>query len=195
MVIKQIRWEKPDQGWWKLNTDGSQVAALGSAVGGGLIRDSRGNWVTGFTRKLGNANSFTAEVWALRDGLMLCVQKKIPAVIVEMDAKALVDALNNPSYRNSVISPIFDDCKHLILQIPQVCIKHVYREANKCADWLANSGHSQSLDFIIHSVPPMSLIPSVEADCHGTWCNRLCPEFSFSCQLNILPVYQKIYIL
>ena len=98
MVIKQIRWEKPDQGWWKLNTDGSLVAALGSATGGGLIRDSKGNWVTGFTRKLGNANSFTAEVWALRDGLMLCVQKKIPAVIVKMDAKALVDALNNPSY-------------------------------------------------------------------------------------------------
>ena len=54
--------------------------------------------MTGFTRKLGNANSFTAEVWALRDGLMLCVQKKIPTVIVKMDAKALVDALNNPSY-------------------------------------------------------------------------------------------------
>ena len=146
-----------------------------------MIRDSKGNWVTGFTRKLGNANSFTAEVWALRDGLMLCVQKKIPAVIVEMDAKALVDALNNPSYRNSVISPIFDDCKQLILQIPQVRINHVYHEANKCANWLANSGHSQSLDFIIHFVPPVSLIPSVEADCHGTWCNRRCPEFSFPC--------------
>ena len=34
MVIKQIRWEKPDQGWWKLNTDGSWVTALGSAAGG-----------------------------------------------------------------------------------------------------------------------------------------------------------------
>ena len=40
---------------------------MGLAVGGGLIRDSWGNWVTGFTRKLGSANSFTAEVWTLRD--------------------------------------------------------------------------------------------------------------------------------
>ena len=181
MVIKQIRWEKPEKGWWKLNTDGSWNATLGSAAGGGLIRDSWGKWVAGFTRKLGSANSFTAEVWALRDGLMLCDQRKLPAVIVEIDAKALVDAFNNPSYRNSMISPIFDDCKHLILQIPQVCINHVYREANKCANWLANSGHSQSLDFIVHSVPPASLIPSIEVDCHGTWCNRLCLELSFSC--------------
>ena len=103
MVIKQIRWEKPEQGWWKLNTNGSWNAAVGSAVGGGLIRDSWGNWVTGFTRKLGSANSFIAEVWTLRDGLMLCVQRKLPIVIVEIDVKALVDAFNNPSYRNSVI--------------------------------------------------------------------------------------------
>ena len=184
MVVRQIKWEKSEQGWWKLNTDGSWNAAVGSTAGGGLIRDSWGNWVTRFTRKLGNANSFTVEVWALRDGLMLCVQRKFLAVIVEIDAKALVDAFNNTSYCNSVISPIFDDCKHLILQIPQVCIKHVYREANKCADWLANSGHSLSLDFIVHSVPPVSLIPTVEADCNGSWCNRLCPELSFSSQLN-----------
>ena len=180
MVIKQIRWEKPEQGWWKLNTDGSWNAAVGSTVGRGLIRDSWGNWVTRFTRKLGSANSFIAEVWTLRDGLMLCVQRKLPTVIVEIDVKALVDAFNNPSYRNSVISPIFYDYKHLILQIPQFCIKHVYREANKCVDWLANSGHSQSLDFIVHFVPLVSLIPTVEADCHGTWCNKLCPKLSCS---------------
>ena len=144
MVIKQIRWEKPEQGWSKLNTNGSWNAALGSAAGGGLIRDSWGNWVVGFARKLGSANSFTAEVWALRDGLLLCLQRKLPAVIVEIDTKALVDAFNNPSYKHSVISPIFDDCKH----------------------------------------PPVSLIPSIEANCLGVWCNRLCPELSVSCQLN-----------
>ena len=107
MVTKRIRWEKPDQGWLKLNTDGSWNAPLGSAAGGGVIRDSLGNWVVGFARKLGSANSFTAEVWALRDGLMLCLQRNFSAIIVEIDAKALVDALNSPSHRNSVISPIF----------------------------------------------------------------------------------------
>ena len=33
------------------------------------------------------------------------------ALIVELDAKALVVALTNPSYSNSVVSGLFDDCR------------------------------------------------------------------------------------
>ena len=72
MAIRQVRWEKPSLGWVKLNIDRSFDASLGSVGGGGLIRDDRGNWVMGFTRKIENANSFIAEIWALRDGLLLC---------------------------------------------------------------------------------------------------------------------------
>lgn len=96
MVLRQVTWEKSEQGWLKLNTNGSWDTALGKAAEGGLIRDGLGNWVVGFTRKLGSANSFIAEVQALCDGLMLCHQLKLPAIIVELDAKALVDALSNP---------------------------------------------------------------------------------------------------
>ena len=35
----------------------------------------------------------------------------LPAVIVELDAKALVDGLGNPAYANSIIFPLFDDCR------------------------------------------------------------------------------------
>ena len=154
---------------------------LGKAAGGGLIRDGFGNWVVGFTRKMCSMNSFIAEVWALHDCLMLCHQMKLPAIIVELDTKALVDALSNLCNSDSVISSIFDDCKLLISQIPQVRIKHIYQEANKCADCLANSGHSQVLNFIIHSAPPVELTSFVEADCNGVSCNRLCPEFLPSC--------------
>ena len=43
MMIKQVKWERPERGWLKLNTDGSWSAALDKAVGGGLIRDEMGN--------------------------------------------------------------------------------------------------------------------------------------------------------
>ena len=92
-----------------------------------------------------------------------------------------MDALNSPNYNNSVISPLFDDCKYLISQIPQVRINHIFREANKCADRLANSGHAQDLEFIIHSAPPVDLVSFVEANYHGVSCNRLCPELVSSC--------------
>lgn len=83
-------------------------------------------------------------------------------VMIELDAKALVDVLNSPSYRNAVISPLLDDCTLLISQIPQVRVKHIYREANKCVDRLAKLGLFQSLDFTVHSNPPLELISLVE---------------------------------
>lgn len=47
MILKSIRWEKPNTRWMKLNTDGSSYGSLGLAGGGRVIRDEEGNWVIG----------------------------------------------------------------------------------------------------------------------------------------------------
>ena len=39
---------------------------------GGVVRDEHGNWVAGFTRHIGITDIFAAELWGLRDGLLLC---------------------------------------------------------------------------------------------------------------------------
>lgn len=84
---------------------------------------------------------------------MLCNQLNLSSVIVELDAKALVNALNNPALNNSVVSPLFDDCKHLASQIPRLVFRNIYREANSCADHLANIGRLQRLDFVLYTSP------------------------------------------
>ena len=94
-IVKQVRWEKPCTGWLKLNTDGASMGNTGLAGGGGLLRDKNGSWVGGFARKIGTTSSFTAELWALRDGLLLCRQRNAQAVAVEVDASAIVDAFNH----------------------------------------------------------------------------------------------------
>lgn len=43
MEIRQVRWEKPNPSWVKLNTDGSSDASSSIAGGEGLIRNDRGN--------------------------------------------------------------------------------------------------------------------------------------------------------
>lgn len=102
----------------------------------------------------------------------------VSAVTIELDVKSLVDVLKNVAYCNSVISPLLDDCKLLISQIPQTRVKHTYQEANKCKDHLANLGLFQSLDFIVHSNPPLDLIPLIEPDSLDSCCNWLCPDLS-----------------
>lgn len=134
----------------------------------------------GFARKIGPMNSFITELWALRDGLFLCLQAQVQALIVEMDAKVLVDALTNQNNSNVIISSLMDDCRQLAAQIPQVRYRHVYREVNRCADHLAKLGSSLDVDFVVFSNPLVDILSLVEADCRGLYVNRLCPEVVFS---------------
>ena len=159
----------------KLNTDGSSLGNPGIAGGGGLIRDDYGRWIVGFSRRIGVTSCFLAELWALRDGLRLCVSRKFHAVEVEIDAKAIVDALNNPRYSNLFVSAIMDDCRTLFSQIPRTCFRHCYREMNRCADALARKGGCQAAGFLIFESPPVDISSLVDFDLSGWYLSRLCP--------------------
>ena len=174
-IVRPIRWSKPIAGWLKLNTDGSSLENPGLAGGGGLIRNEEGGWGAGFARKIGITTSFLAELWALRDGLSLCVNRSILAVDVELDAKSIVDAIVNPNYSNIFASALLDDCRHLIQQIPQVRFKHCFREANRCADALARMGGLLEDDFTVFESPPVDISVLLEFDSKGLYMNRLCP--------------------
>ena len=56
-IILQVRWEKLPAGWVKLNTDGASGSGLDRSGCGGIIRDKHGRWITGFSRRIGAANS------------------------------------------------------------------------------------------------------------------------------------------
>ena len=148
---------------------------MNAAGCGGLIRDDQGRWLGGFSRHIGHTNSFIAEAWALRDGLHFCLLMNYHSVIVELDASVLVTALSNTGYANTILSPLFDDCPQLVARIPQCRIRHIFREANMCADKLARIGLMQSSDFVSLSSPPVDLIPLIEADKNRLYLNRVGP--------------------
>lgn len=174
-VMKDIRWERPPRGWIKLNTDGSSLGNLGTAGGGGLVRDDSGQWLAGFSQRIGITSSFMAELWALRDGLKCCIDQNFEVVVVELDARAVIDILSNLNSPNLVVCSLVDDCRWMIAQIPQVLIKHCYREANRCADRLANMGGKQRTDFISYDSPPVDLFCFIDFDLSGLYLSRLCP--------------------
>ena len=62
LIEKHIRWERPNQGWMKLNTDGSSLGNPEFAGGGGVVRDEHGNWIVGFSRKIGRTTSYVVEL-------------------------------------------------------------------------------------------------------------------------------------
>ena len=73
-----------------------------------------------------------------------------------------------------------DDCRHLVTHIPQTSIRHVFREANRSADRLANLGHNLDYDFKLFSNSPVDIISCLEVDCHRLFCNRPCFELVFA---------------
>ena len=73
--------------------DGSSLGNPRIAGGGGVIREEASNWVVGFSRKIGVTSSFDAELWALRDGLTICVNKNFQSVEGELDVKAIIDVI------------------------------------------------------------------------------------------------------
>ena len=172
----RIRWEKPIQGWWKLNTDGSYCGNTGLAGCGGVVRDDAGRWIIGFSKCIGMTSNFAIEMWGLREGLLLCSNLNITSLEIELDAKSIVDALGNPSYVSNIISPLLDDCRLLISRIPQICIKHCFRQANRCANSLARMCYCLDTDFSTFDSPHVDLVDVFEDDLNGMYVNRFCTE-------------------
>lgn len=101
-----MRWHKPAEGWFKLNSDGSSIGNPESVGAGGLIHDHSGNWVKGYMRNIGVATSIIAEFWALRDGLLSASQLGINHLIIELDAKVIVDLMLSNNTYNRAYTPL-----------------------------------------------------------------------------------------
>ena len=170
--VVSVGWEKPPRGWVKLNTDGSAMKNPDRAGGGGLLRDHDGVWLKGFARGLGFTNNILAELWALRDGLLLAKELGLQQLIIELDALSVVILMNNET-ENLLMEPLLTDCRNLLKEIPNKRVVHAFREANQCADTLAKLG-SQSLYIFSVFCNPLPVVKSIltfdKANMH---CNRL----------------------
>lgn len=172
-----IKWESPPQYWHRLNTDGSSLGNPRCARGGGIIRNSNGEWVGGYARAIGIITSATTELWALQDGLKMCIGLNLLAVIIELDAKLVVDLLKNPGGSLNGNDVIVVDCKESHKKISRTLIKHCFREANKYADALARRGALLSQDFTSFSFPPFDIALLLSLDFVGTLYQRVCSNF------------------
>jgi len=54
-----------------LNIDGSVQGNPGFVGGRGVLRDSLGNWINGFSMHIGFVTNNAAELWVARQGLLI----------------------------------------------------------------------------------------------------------------------------
>lgn len=79
-----------------------------------------------------------AELWALRDGLVVARDLGLHSLIVELDAKVIVDLLSGGQLVNLKLMPFILDCRNLCQSFRRIWIQQTYREANNgVADCMA----------------------------------------------------------
>lgn len=105
----KIHWQCPPENWIKLNTDRSSLGNPSLAGGGRLLRNTNGDWIKGFARAIRVIANVAAKLWALRDGIQLCIALKILVVIIELDAKIVVDLLQKETRNQNGLDAILGD--------------------------------------------------------------------------------------
>nr|XP_027108979.1 uncharacterized protein LOC113728817 [Coffea arabica] len=159
VTYKLVRWEAKESDRFILNTDGCSKGNPGVSGGGGVLRDSNGIPLIGFSAYLGETTSLCAEVRALLIGLQTCVHRGFQNLYVQSDSLLLVGIL-----QNRIQCPW--KIRREIRQIWQLVkdpdrFSHCYREANKVADVLSNVGvfhpeHQVKLYEAFNSFPTMA---------------------------------------
>jgi hypothetical protein len=87
----------------------------------------------------------------------------------------VVDRVSGPTCTNITHSSLIMDCRELL---PQVKVKHCFRETNQCTDILVRIGTTLQLDFIICDSSPIKLFlhffSLIQLVC--MYYGRLCPN-------------------
>ena len=94
----------------------------------------------GFSRAIDYTTSVQVELRALKDGLILVIDLGILNLEIEMDSLVAIELLNSITTLNAFLSSIVADCRYLMERFEHASLKHIFREANDCADLLAKTG-------------------------------------------------------
>lgn len=154
-------WQKPKPGWWKLNSDGA-ISDRG-AICGGVIRGEEGEWIRGFSVKCVDRVCELVEAWGVLYGLQICWDLGIKQLEVESDALQVVQRIEQLHHLHLRAEP-WKSIGEMLSRDWTVCVQHVVREKNRCADRVTKLGLRSPEERIIWSSPPQEVVAILEED-------------------------------
>lgn len=146
-TVRTRPWRKPPNGVWKLNCDGSWQRETLRGGFGWVIRDWSGKFVrAGGHGSLPVASSLAAEAIAVREGIQDCVNREIPALVVETDSQVLVDMLLQKREVDESIGNIIYDIRVLATRFRSIEYCNIPRASNRTAHLVVQ--HARCLDSL-----------------------------------------------
>ncbi|CAN1743223.1 Putative ribonuclease H protein At1g65750 [Linum perenne] len=126
-----------------------------------------------FSYNLGRCSITRAELRGAVHGLSIAWNLGYRRVLVQMDSAAAIAILEAKGEIDHQHAMEVIQYRELLTRDWTVKIKHIYREANKAADSLANRGHSLGLGCHLISGSDRGLGLYLRYDCIGVSENRL----------------------
>ncbi|XP_058744697.1 uncharacterized protein LOC131617392 [Vicia villosa] len=130
-----VQWSAPKTPFVKLNVDGARDSN-GVAGCGGIIRDAHG----------------------------MAVDLGFHNLEVETDSMLVVDCIKRGNYKNMAVGNLVANIIKLMQKFVSVDIKHIYREANNCANILDMEGRKLNGDIMFFTEAPAWMLNSLEKD-------------------------------
>ncbi|XVF30019.1 hypothetical protein REPUB_Repub16aG0021300 [Reevesia pubescens] len=105
-----VKWSPPSPGVFILNFNGAMKVETSLSSTDGLIRDNAGNWLKRYIVNIGVTNSLMAELWGVREGLLLAKSVEIHKLVVELDAAVVVHFLTEGVVDSHPCSVLVNEC-------------------------------------------------------------------------------------
>ncbi|XP_056682962.1 uncharacterized protein [Spinacia oleracea] len=157
-------WFPPKEGVMKLNVDGAWKSDV-VAGGGGVFRRSTGSWFVGFSSKFTVRSPLAAELYALREGLIIARDFKFEKLEIETDAlnlKVLLGKIKEQDHHE--LGPVLREVVHLLNQNWVGNLTHIPKFCNKVAHSLAAHSLIMAVGSKLHYIIPSCAKSDYEAD-------------------------------
>ena len=168
------RWCLAPPPYVTINIDGSLKGNSRMFGAGGVARSTIGEWLWGFSLYLGFTNNTMVELWGIREALLWAWDNGHRWVFFQTNSLLATKWLNTNVVYSMEFSNLILDCRWLLNRDWEAHVKHMWREANSCADLLAERGASQSEREILYDTCPAFSWQCLYWDSMGFVSSRSC---------------------
>ncbi|CAI0462096.1 unnamed protein product [Linum tenue] len=151
-----VNWQGPPEGWVCLNTDGAVNLSEGTAAAGGILRRHDGRFIRAFAANLGGGSITHAELTGIVHGLRLAWDSGARKIEIQTDSVTAVHLIQSGVDMHPHHA-LIAEARRLIELDWEVKVKHVFRESNFTADYLASLGQSLQIGVQVIDNPSPTL--------------------------------------
>ncbi|XP_049381353.1 uncharacterized protein LOC125845907 [Solanum stenotomum] len=131
------KWEYPQTGWIKYNTDGASKGNPGVSSYAFCLRNERGDIMYAEGACMENTTNTVAEAKAILEESKHCKKSHYNQDIIQTDSMLMCKVLEGKWATPWIITDLVEEIKTILKDI-QHTFHHIMREGNQLADYLAN---------------------------------------------------------